>query len=369
MPALFTTMSARCQRSSAACTSAAASRSVVRSPGTPTASIPPARNSAARSCARSVVAPSAIAAPRPPSSRQAAKPMPSGLPAPVTIATLPLRSNASGIAMLTAGSASPRPHGAPVAARDPVEQPLATMVGYDAGRRVLEQPVGEEPQRLAPVMLAAGLLAEPDPDIEGAGRQRAAPGHERLDPADAPAAAVDGQVKPAVPEPPRPAQPGPEGLLVGNLCDRHRVRADHGLPLGVDLVRAQRPEHQARSLDPDLRRFRPARSASPARPARPAPSVWPARPGQRPADQAAEILGPDNLGRGVQLVKRPPPPVRDAVAGVHRINATDRSPGGAGPGQVETFMLINEPAAVVHHEAPPVDLALQGDVGPPGLLR
>ncbi len=97
MPALLTTMSSRPQRPSAADTTADAAPGSVRSPAAPAASKPPPRSSLTRSWTREVVAPIITAAPSSASSLAAAKPMPSGLPAPVTTATRPDRSNAAGM--------------------------------------------------------------------------------------------------------------------------------------------------------------------------------------------------------------------------------------------------------------------------------
>ena len=97
IPALLTRMSSRPQRSTAADTSPAAVSSAVRSPLKPAASKPASRSSAARSSIRAVVELMSTAAPSSASSLAAAKPMPCGLPAPVTMATRPDRSNAAGI--------------------------------------------------------------------------------------------------------------------------------------------------------------------------------------------------------------------------------------------------------------------------------
>jgi hypothetical protein len=99
IPALLTAMSSRPQRSSAADTSPDAVSVSVRSPAAPAASKPAARNSLTLSWTREVVALIITAAPSPASSRAAANPMPSGLPAPVTTAARPDRSNDAGMAM------------------------------------------------------------------------------------------------------------------------------------------------------------------------------------------------------------------------------------------------------------------------------
>src|SRR4051794_6979539 len=92
MPALLTTTSRRPCSARQAATSTPASRSRVRSPTWPLANTPSRRSSATRSCTRSVVAATTTAAPSRPSIRAVAKPMPLGLPAPVTSTTRPVWS-------------------------------------------------------------------------------------------------------------------------------------------------------------------------------------------------------------------------------------------------------------------------------------
>src|SRR6478736_3344821 len=92
MPALLTTTSRRPCSARQAATSAPASGSRVRSPTWPLAVTPSRRSSATRSCTRSVVAATTTAAPRRPSIRAVAKPMPLALPAPVTSTTRPVWS-------------------------------------------------------------------------------------------------------------------------------------------------------------------------------------------------------------------------------------------------------------------------------------
>src|SRR6266702_2635890 len=97
MPALLTTMSSRPHCPSAADTRFCAAPGSVRSPVTPATSNPARRSSLTLSWTRAVVAPIITAAPSSASSRAVAKPIPSGLPAPVTTATRPARSNAAGM--------------------------------------------------------------------------------------------------------------------------------------------------------------------------------------------------------------------------------------------------------------------------------
>ncbi len=93
IPALLTRMSSGPSADCASATARTAASGSVRS-ATTAADVTPARvRSAARSALRGVVAPTATAAPSAPSRRAAAKPMPSGAPAPVTSATRPARSN------------------------------------------------------------------------------------------------------------------------------------------------------------------------------------------------------------------------------------------------------------------------------------
>src|SRR6476661_8928855 len=89
MPALLTTTSRRPWHRTQPSTRASATDSSVRSPTWPLAVTPSRCSSATRSCTRSVVAATTTVAPRRPSSRAVARPMPSGLPAPVTRATRP----------------------------------------------------------------------------------------------------------------------------------------------------------------------------------------------------------------------------------------------------------------------------------------
>ncbi len=100
MPALLTTMSSRPHCSSAAGTSPDAAPASVRSAAIPAASKPALRSSLTRSWIRAVVALIITAAPSSASSLAVAKPMPSGLPAPVTTATRPDRSNGVGMGIV-----------------------------------------------------------------------------------------------------------------------------------------------------------------------------------------------------------------------------------------------------------------------------
>ena len=92
IPALFTRMSIRPNRSSTAPTIAPACSRSVRSAMNEAASTPPAASSSRRSWIRSLVDVTATAAPSRPSARAHAAPMPVGLPAPVTNATRPATS-------------------------------------------------------------------------------------------------------------------------------------------------------------------------------------------------------------------------------------------------------------------------------------
>jgi len=97
MPALLTTMSNRPQRCSAADTSSDAASVSVRSATIPATSKPVLRSAVTLASILAVVALIITAAPSSASSLAVAKPMPSALPAPVTTATRPDRSNTTGI--------------------------------------------------------------------------------------------------------------------------------------------------------------------------------------------------------------------------------------------------------------------------------
>src|SRR5439155_9209200 len=75
---------------------------------------------------------------------------------------------------------------------------------FDGLRRcMLEQPVGEQSKRLAPVTPAACALLETDPYLKCPRGKLAARRHEGLDPPKLHAVKVNGQIKPAIGQVPR----------------------------------------------------------------------------------------------------------------------------------------------------------------------
>jgi len=101
------------------------------------------------------------------------------------------------------------------------------------------------------VSLAARGGVQADPDLGHAGRQRPVGRHDRLDPADASALEIDGEVEPYVLERAGAPQTRLEPGLVREERDGHRIRVDHLPPLVVDLVAGEGPKQQARAGDRD----------------------------------------------------------------------------------------------------------------------
>src|SRR5216683_532635 len=172
MPALLTRMSSRPHCSSAADTSLDAARASVRSPAIPAASKPAVRSSVTLSWIRAVVAAIITAAPSSASRLAVAKPMPSGLPAPVTTATRLDRLNAAGMGIvrsyigLDARSPGPRKGGSAAGPWPPVGRKIAfgPMVkrpdplestppafGEEAARQILREGFGVESSSLNPL--------------------------------------------------------------------------------------------------------------------------------------------------------------------------------------------------------------------------
>jgi DNA-binding CsgD family transcriptional regulator/tetratricopeptide (TPR) repeat protein len=171
----------------------------------------------------------------------------------------------------------------PLRAGDPVHHPVAAILGDRAdvrpadpledgphgyvggigrrldglGGRVTEQPVGQQDERLPSVALAAGVRAQADPYLVCPAGNRAAGGHEGLDPPDRHPVQVNGQIEPAIVHPARPPEAGTEAGLVGEFGDGHGISGGHGMPFRIDLRGSQGAQGQPLAVNPHFPRAWP----------------------------------------------------------------------------------------------------------------